>query len=92
MTLTVPPEINPVDKWRHFLYNVFTVNEQERDMYGFSHRVSRSITSELLGNLEQGLYDKDRMILDLLCWMSESEVECFARANKYILDDEEDGE
>ena len=61
-------------------------------MYGFSHRVSRPVTSELLDNLEQGMYDKDRMIQDLLGWMSESEVERFARANEYIITDEEDEE
>lgn len=61
-------------------------------MYGFSHRVSRPVTSELLDNLEQGMYDKDRMIQDLLGWMSESEVERFARANEYIIADEEDDE
>ena len=61
-------------------------------MYGFSHRVSRPVTSELLDNLDQGMYDKDRMIQDLLGWMSESEVERFARANEYIIADEEDDE
>ncbi len=61
-------------------------------MYGFSHRVSRPVTSELLDNLEQGIYDKDRMIQDLLGWMSEHEVERFARANEYLFRDEEDEE
>ncbi len=59
-------------------------------MFGFSHRVSRPVTSELLDNLEQGMYDKDRMIQDLLGWMSESEVERFARANEYIIREEDE--
>lgn len=53
-------------------------------MYGFSHRQSRPVTSELLDNLEQGMYDKDAMIRDLLGWMSEAEVERFARTNEYL--------
>lgn len=59
-------------------------------MYGFSHRVSRPVTSELLDNLDQGMYDKDRMIQDLLGWMSEAEVERFARVNEYITDEGDD--
>ena len=59
-------------------------------MYGFSHRVSRPVTSELLDNLEQGMYDKDRMIQDLLGWMSESEVERFARQNEYLFTEDEE--
>ena len=59
-------------------------------MFTFSHRVSRPVTSELLDNLEQGMYDKDRMIQDLLGWMSESEVERFALANEYLFTDEDE--
>jgi hypothetical protein len=59
-------------------------------MYGFSHRVSRPVTSELLDNLDQGLYDKDRMIQDLLGWMSEAEVARFARANEYLMEEDEE--
>lgn len=57
-------------------------------MFTFSHRTSRPVTSELLDNLDQGFYDKDRMIADLLGWMSESEVERFARANEYIIEED----
>ncbi len=59
-------------------------------MFSFSHRTSRPVTCELLDNLEQGLYDKDRMIADLLGWMSEAEVERFARSNEYLIESEED--
>ena len=68
-------------------------------MFGFNHRVSRPITSKLLDNLEQGLYDKDNMIRDLLNWLSEDEVKQFARANDLLpnagdddADDETTGE
>lgn len=68
-------------------------------MFGFDHRKSRPITSKLLDNLEQGLYDKDNMIRDLLNWLSEDEVKQFARANDLLpnagdddADDETTGE
>ena len=60
--------------------------------YGFDHRTSRPVTCELLDNLEQGMYDKDRMIQDLLGWMSERDVAEFARTNEYIVDNDEEDE
>ncbi len=59
-------------------------------MYGFSHRVSRPVTSELLDNLDQGLYNAERMVQDLLGWMSEEEVARFARANEYLMEEDEE--
>jgi hypothetical protein len=59
-------------------------------MFSYSYRTSRPVTSELLDNLEEGLYDKDRMIADLLGWMSERDVAEFARANDYIVAQDED--
>jgi hypothetical protein len=59
-------------------------------MYGFSHRVSRPVTSELLDGLDQGLYNAERMVQDLLGWMSESEVARFARANEYLMEEDEE--
>jgi len=53
---------------------------------------SRAVTCQLLDNLEQGIYDKDRMIQDLLGWMSEAEVARFAHANEYIIDEDEESE
>jgi hypothetical protein len=53
-------------------------------MFGFNHRRSRPITCKLLDNLEQGVYDKDNMIRDLLNWLSEDEVKEFARANDLL--------
>jgi hypothetical protein len=59
-------------------------------MFSFDFRVSRPVTCELLDNVEQGVYDKDRMIADLLGWMSEADVAEFARRNEYLIESEED--
>jgi hypothetical protein len=63
-------------------------------MFSYSYRESRPVTSELLDNLEEGLYNKDQMIADLLGWLSERDVAEFARANDYIVaqDEEDDGQ
>ena len=58
-------------------------------------RMSRRYTTELLDMVEQGMVDKDSLIQDLLGWMSEADVEQFARRNDYIQsldEDEEDDE
>ena len=57
-------------------------------------RMSRRYTTELLEMVEQGMVDKDSLIQDLLGWMSEDEVEQFARRNDYIqsLDEEDEDE
>jgi hypothetical protein len=59
-------------------------------MFGFDHRKSRPITCKLLDGVEQGLYDKDNMIRDLLNWLSEDEVNQFARANDLLPDEDDD--
>lgn len=61
-------------------------------MFGFDHRVSRPVTTKLLDNLEQDMYDKDNMIRDLLNWLSEDEVKTFARRNDYLPNAGEDEE
>ena len=53
-------------------------------MFGFDHRVSRPVTTKLLDGVDQGLFDKDSMIRDLLNWLSEDEVKQFARANDLL--------
>ena len=50
----------------------------------FNHRQSRPVTCELLDGIEQGLFDKDDMITNLLNWLSEDSVKNFARANDYL--------
>ena len=59
-------------------------------MFGFSHRVSRPVTSELLDLAEQGVIDWESLARDALGWMSEDEVAEFARRNDYIRDNGED--
>lgn len=53
-------------------------------MFGFDHRVSRPVTCKMLDLVDQGVFDKDDLIRNLLNWLSEDEVKQFARANDYI--------
>ena len=53
-------------------------------MPAFNHRRSRPVTCELLDGVEQGLFDKDEMITNLLNWLSEDDVKDFARRNDYL--------
>ena len=59
-------------------------------MFGFSHRQSRPVTSELLDMAEQGMIDWESLARDALGWMSEAEVAQFARRMDYIRDNGED--
>jgi len=53
-------------------------------MFGFDHRKSRPVTCQMLDGVEQGMFDKDNLIRDLLNWLSEDEVKSFARRNDYL--------
>ena len=58
---------------------------------------SRRYTCELLSLVEDDMIDKDTLIRDLLCYLSESEVADFARKNDIITwldrdEDEDDGQ
>jgi hypothetical protein len=53
-------------------------------MFGFNHRTSRPFTHALIEAVEQGMFNKDTLISDLLGWMSESDVEQFVRANDLL--------
>lgn len=55
-------------------------------MFGFSHRQSRPVTSELIDLGEQGVIDWEQLARDLMGWMSEADVAEFARRNEYIND------
>ena len=57
-------------------------------MWGFDHRQSRPVTSELLDLAEQGAIDWETLARDALCWMSEAEVQRFAQANDYLQEQE----
>lgn len=50
--------------------------------------MSRFYTNKLLDLVDGGTFDKDRLIKDLLGYLSESEVEDFATTNGYIEEDE----
>ena len=57
-------------------------------------RRSRPFTTAMLEAVDEGMLDKDTLIQDLLGWMSESEVEQFARSNDLLeairMEDEEE--
>lgn len=57
-------------------------------MWGFDHRQSRPITSELLDLAEQGMLTWEQLARDALGWMSEAEVQRFAQANDYLQEQE----
>jgi hypothetical protein len=56
----------------------------------FDHRVSRPVTSRILDLVDEGMFDKDLLIQDLLGWMSEADVAAFARANDLLIDEDEE--
>ena len=60
----------------------------------FDQRVSRKYTSALLDAVNEGMFDKDSLIADLLGWMSEADVQEFVRRNDLMpwLEDEEEEE
>ena len=57
-------------------------------MWGFDHRQSRPITSELLDLAEQGMLTWEQLARDALGWMSEAEVQRFAQSNDYLQEQE----
>jgi hypothetical protein len=57
-------------------------------MWGFDHRLSRPVTSELLDLAEQGMLTWEQLARDALGWMSEAEVQKFAQANDYLQEQE----
>jgi hypothetical protein len=57
-------------------------------MWGFDHRLSRPVTSELLDLAEQGVLTWEQLARDALGWMSEAEVQRFAQANDYLQEQE----
>lgn len=52
--------------------------------------VTRKYTNKIIGMVDEGLLDRDTLIRDLLCWMSESDVEEFYDRNLYEPDDDDD--
>ena len=60
----------------------------------FDHRLSRKYTSALLDAVDEGMFDKDSLIQDLLGYLSEAEVQDFVRKNDLMpwLEDDEENE
>ena len=58
----------------------------------FDQRVSRKYTSALLDAVDEGMFNKDDLIRDLVGWMSEDDVQEFVRRNDLMpwLETEED--
>ena len=52
--------------------------------------VSRKNSTQLLALVEEGMLDKDRLITDLIGWLSEDEVREFCNANDIQLDEEDE--
>ena len=52
--------------------------------------MARKYTNLILEMNDDGLFNKDQLIRDLLCWMDESEVKEFYE--RYIEEDEEEEE
>ena len=65
-------------------------------MFSFNHKQSRKYTCAVLDAVEEGMFDKDALIQDLLGWMSEEDVKEFVRRNDLMPwledDSEEDAE
>lgn len=52
--------------------------------------MSRKATNKILEMVEEGILDRDQVILACLCYMSEDEVADMAHANEFLLDDEDE--
>lgn len=48
--------------------------------------MAREYTNRMLEMVEEGYFDKDMLIRDLLSWMSEHEVREFVDANRFFAD------
>ena len=52
---------------------------------------ARKVSKEFLELVDQGIFDKDALIVNLVNWLSEDELKEFVEANEYMfLDDEEE--
>jgi hypothetical protein len=53
-------------------------------------RKTREFTNKLLEAIDNGLLDRDQVILACLGWMSESSVEGMCEANEFFAEEEEE--
>ena len=92
------------DKMKKFLSNVyvgqgfafmptkkFQIYNEVWDME-IQEGVSRKVTNKILMAIEDGLLDRDTVIMACLKYMSEDEVADMARANEFFHDEESDDE
>ena len=54
--------------------------------------MARAYTNKLLEMLDEGILDKDNVILACVQWMSEEEVHDMMHANEFLIEDEEEEE
>jgi len=50
----------------------------------------RQYTNKILADIEEGLLDRDQVILACLTWMSDCDVKLMAEANEFLAEEEED--
>lgn len=61
-------------------------------MYNNEKYKARAYTNKLLEGLQEGLIDGETLAEELLSWISEDDVEEFAKCYEYIEDEEDDEE
>jgi hypothetical protein len=54
--------------------------------------MTREVTNRLLEMVEEGLLDRDAVIMACLKYMSEDDVADMARANEFLMDDDEESD
>ena len=54
------------------------------------HPKSREFTNKILEAIEEGMLDKDMVIMSCLKYMSEDRVKDMAEANEFFMDEEEE--
>jgi len=52
----------------------------------------RQYTNKMLAAIDEGLLDRDQVILACLNWMSDQDVKLMAEANEFLAEEEEDDE
>jgi len=52
----------------------------------------RQYTNKMLADIEEGLLDRDQVILACLTWMSDCDVKLMAEANEFLAEEEEEEE
>lgn len=92
------------DKMKKFLSNVYVghgfafMPTKKYQIYNevwamqVEEGVSRKVTLKILEAVENGLLDRDKVIMACFKYMSEAEVAEMARDNEFFIDEEQDSE